>query len=174
MSTLKSLVDETTNIKNELVTCHTDLKTILTDKSIDLTGNEKLLDLISEVGNISNKKWANGTAKFINTSISFNYTSGSTFNSGYIELSNIGFKPSVVIASYSNTLKDLLSVLYSPTNAYYTPCVKYVVGTYGTGELTGNNRNIKADSKVYVNNSLIRIPCPWDSGSNTWEWIAFE
>lgn len=172
-----SLANQALTRANEAFQRGDNVKKQLVDKLIseglDVSTNNSFEELINNV--TLGKKWASGSATFISTTISFNYVDGSKFNSGYIELSNIGFKPSVVISSYSNkTTKDLLSVLYSPTNAYYTPCVKYVVGTYGTGELTGNNRNIKADSKVYVNNSLIRIPCPWDSGSNTWEWIAFE
>ena len=45
MATLKSLVDETTNIKNELVECRDTLKQILIDKSKDLdTEFEKIVD----------------------------------------------------------------------------------------------------------------------------------
>ena len=35
MATLKQLVDETTNIKNELKTCHANLKTNLIDKGVE-------------------------------------------------------------------------------------------------------------------------------------------
>ncbi len=36
MATLKQLVDETANIKNELIACHTDLKTNLIDKGVEV------------------------------------------------------------------------------------------------------------------------------------------
>ena len=49
MVTLKSLVDETTNIKDELVLCHTNLKNNLVNKGIAISPNAKLVSLISEV-----------------------------------------------------------------------------------------------------------------------------
>lgn len=52
MSTLKQLVDETTNIKNELVTCHTNLKKNLTLKGISVSSSEKMSSLVSKVANI--------------------------------------------------------------------------------------------------------------------------
>lgn len=36
MSTLKQLVDETTNIKNELITCHSNLKGNLIEKALNV------------------------------------------------------------------------------------------------------------------------------------------
>lgn len=53
MSTLKQLVDETTNIKNELKTCHSNLKNNLVGKDVELTGNEKLLELISKTEDLN-------------------------------------------------------------------------------------------------------------------------
>ena len=50
MATLKSLVDETTDIKNEIVECRDTLKQILIDKKIEGLENEnKMSDLISKV-----------------------------------------------------------------------------------------------------------------------------
>lgn len=52
MSTLKKLVDETTNIKNELKTCHTNLKANLIDKGVEVLEADKIGDLIGNVKNI--------------------------------------------------------------------------------------------------------------------------
>lgn len=52
MITLKSLVDETTNIKYELVTCHTNLKNNLTTKGITVNPSDKMLTLINNVNNL--------------------------------------------------------------------------------------------------------------------------
>ena len=49
MATLKGLVDETTNIKNELVECHSKLLNILTLKSVEVSEEDKLEDLIEKV-----------------------------------------------------------------------------------------------------------------------------
>lgn len=53
MSTLKQLVDETTNIKNELISCHTDLKTNLIYKGIEVLENDKMSTLIDKVRTIN-------------------------------------------------------------------------------------------------------------------------
>ena len=52
MTTLKSLVDETTNIKNELVECRDTLKQILIDKKIEDLENENRLSILINKINI--------------------------------------------------------------------------------------------------------------------------
>ena len=49
MATLKTLVDETTNIKDEIVECHTSLSSILTSKNVEISEEDKMSDLISKV-----------------------------------------------------------------------------------------------------------------------------
>ena len=56
MATLKSLVDETTNIKNELVECHTNLKNNLIAKGVECSDNDKMLNLINEINTIEPTK----------------------------------------------------------------------------------------------------------------------
>ena len=53
MATLKNLIDETTNIKNELKTCHTNLKNNLNAKGIAVSATDKILNLIDKVGGIN-------------------------------------------------------------------------------------------------------------------------
>ena len=52
MATLKSLVDETTNIKNELKTCHTNLKNNLVEKGVDASSSDKMATLIDKVKDV--------------------------------------------------------------------------------------------------------------------------
>ena len=52
MATLKQLVDKTTNIKNELKTCHANLKANLIDKGVEVQNDAKIGDLIGNVKNI--------------------------------------------------------------------------------------------------------------------------
>lgn len=53
MATLKNLVDETTVIKNELKTCHTNLKNNLVSKGVTVSSNDKMLNLINKISSIS-------------------------------------------------------------------------------------------------------------------------
>lgn len=95
MSTLKQLVDETTNIKNELKTCHANLKTNLIDKGVEYSDTDKLLSLVGKVGEIElGKKWASGE-HIVNFPSTFVY-------SVEIDLSNLSFTPSVVVCELKN------------------------------------------------------------------------
>lgn len=95
MSTLKQLVDETTNIKNELKTCHTNLKSNLMKKGVECSDTDKLLNLVGKVGEIElGKKWANGE-HIVNFPSTFVY-------SVEIDLSNLSFIPSVVVCELKN------------------------------------------------------------------------
>ena len=49
MATLKSLVDETTNIKNELVICHSNLKNNLIEKGVECSDTDKMSSLIDKI-----------------------------------------------------------------------------------------------------------------------------
>ena len=53
MATLKNLVDETTNIKNELKECHANLKNSLIEKGVECSEGDKMLSLINKVKNTS-------------------------------------------------------------------------------------------------------------------------
>lgn len=95
MSTLKQLVDETTNIKNELKTCHTNFKNNLIEKGIECSDTDKLLSLVGKVGEIElGKKWASGE-HIVNFPSTFVY-------SVEIDLSNLSFTPSVVVCELKN------------------------------------------------------------------------
>lgn len=52
MTTLKSLVDETTNIKDELVECHTNLKNNLIEKGVECSDADKMPTLINKVNDV--------------------------------------------------------------------------------------------------------------------------
>lgn len=61
MSTLKQLVDETTKIKNELKTCHTNLKNNLIEKGVECSDTDRLLSLVDKVKGVSTGlKYATG------------------------------------------------------------------------------------------------------------------
>ena len=68
MPTLKSLVDETTNIKNEIVNCYDNLKNNLTNKKVDLIGDEKILELVDKIEDIASitNIVAGNSFKFVN------------------------------------------------------------------------------------------------------------
>ena len=53
MATLKNLVDETTNIKNELVECYTNLKNNLIAKGVECSDIDKMPTLIDKVASIT-------------------------------------------------------------------------------------------------------------------------
>ena len=52
MATLKNLVDETTNIKNELKTCHNSLYNTLESKRANVSINDKIPNLIDKINTL--------------------------------------------------------------------------------------------------------------------------
>ena len=70
MATLNELVNETTNIKNEIVTCHESLKSNLVKKGIECSNTDKMSSLIEKVDQI---KKAEGNA------VAADVLSGKTF-----------------------------------------------------------------------------------------------
>lgn len=52
MATLSELVSKTTEIKNDLATCHAQLKTNLTGKGVTVSSSEKMLTLINKINDI--------------------------------------------------------------------------------------------------------------------------
>lgn len=52
MPTLSELVSETTTIKNNLNTCHSNLKTKLEKKGVAVSSSDKITDLINKIDSI--------------------------------------------------------------------------------------------------------------------------
>ena len=77
MATLKSLVDETSNIKNELKNCHTTLKNNLIEKGVEVLPSYKMSTLISKINNI--KGYILSAQESSNTIIFGKYTGNLTY-----------------------------------------------------------------------------------------------
>lgn len=128
MANLKELVDEITNIKNELVTCHATLANTLTNKSIDVLETDKVLDLISKAGNLLNPiisygddivySTNNTTASNINN---LSYIKLRTFNT-FNTLSNAQYK--IKSVKFSTSLSTNLQDYGGPRYLYLKMIVK--------------------------------------------------
>ena len=89
MATLKSLVDETINIKNELVECHTNLKNNLVEKGIEVLNEDKLASLIEKIELVGGK-WATGSMERLYIS------KADVYMSTYVN-TNLTFTPKLVM-----------------------------------------------------------------------------
>ena len=105
MATLKELVNETTNIKNELKTCHTNLKNNLVSKGVTVSSSDKMGELCTKVGSIEvAKKVATGTISSLSynkqdkTLETYTVSTNLTFIPSKIEFHITKFK-----TNYSNT-----------------------------------------------------------------------
>ena len=180
MTTLKTLVDETTNIKDDLKTCHTNLKNNLIKKGVECSDSDKMSSLIDIVGNIElGKKWASGEAMSTSNSnkISFTYSNGvteaSNYARSYVEISTLSFNPSFILMC--STREDRVSNSYSiygnlnnkNDKSLYT--VKMFL--YNDQSLSTSCNNYKVDNKI-LNNNILRIPVSLDACK--YNWIAFE
>lgn len=94
MSTLKQLVNETTNIKNELKTCHSNLKTNLIDKGVQILEEDKILNLVRKIADIKELKFAIGTT--------------SVTKDGSYRINGLDFKPNLVIMTYDDSRISLI------------------------------------------------------------------
>ena len=90
MATLKSLVDETTNIKDELVECHANLKNTLIKKGVECSDTDKMSNLIDKVENIETG------IKFSTGTITGNFGSSTTAGNSYTIDINLDFTPSKI------------------------------------------------------------------------------
>ena len=152
MPTLKSLVDETTNIKNELVECHTNLKNNLIEKGVDCNNADKMLNLINKIANIElGKKWASGTY--------LSHEGATTLNL------NLDFNPRLVFvnleyASGSNAKFSRFSIYFKDINE-----------TKSTSIVSGSS-NTSHD--VTLRDNGIDMYVAGYSKPNTFYWYAFE
>ena len=119
MSTLKQLVDETTNIKNELKTCHTNLKNNLIEKGVECSDTDKLLRLANKVGEIElGKKFIKGityqnsdNSNLFNTVCINGYSRNDRYN--YIVLPTPDFEVGlIVLRSDPSTDYNLITSTY--------------------------------------------------------------
>lgn len=76
MTTLKQLVDETTNIKNDIVTCHSRLRTNLSNKNVSSLQTDKLPVLIDKVNLIDTVDTLQAGNNNILTAFGFKYSGG--------------------------------------------------------------------------------------------------
>lgn len=167
MSTLKQLVDETTNIKNELKTCHANLKNNLIEKSIECSSTDKLLSLVNKVGEIElGKKWATGKAQTNATNVE-----------GAITVSGLSFRPSIVIMCGNRGDDDLMiGGLYVQGHnknrniAYYYDLDDFEGGT--GSKVVGNSTN----DECYIVDNGFRLLATWVNTQQIYNitWYAFE
>ena len=159
MATLKNLVDEVGNIKNELVTCSNTLKYNLTLKEVSYSGTDKLLSLINKVNDIKvGKRYATGTAM--------------PDTAGLFTVSNLSFTPTVIYARcaegkwWSAYIKNVFiknnnHVLISMSEKTYEQ-QEYEVrldGEYGY---------------CYVYQNSFKAYCGGSSGVYPVTWVAYE
>ena len=116
MATLKNLVDETTTIKDELVTCHSNLKNNLTEKGIECSDADKMSSLIDRVRNIATAHFTVGDDVTVHTDNSENFYSKVTeytyYPFEYVFICDGGYR---------------VSIDYKSTQASYNSYNKFVI-----------------------------------------------
>ena len=167
MATLKELVNETTNIKDELKTCHTNLKNNLVEKGVECSDNDKMLSLINKVEQIkTGSKFASGIS-------SINQSNSS------IKVSGLDFEPNIVIIRYkysSNTYVGIFHKTYTYINSSNWFILMYANGNT-TPTINSLPRKITVGNEgdnvcygsfsFYITNTNIYTETPV-------EWIAYE
>lgn len=146
MATLKSLVDETINIKNELVECRDTLKQILINKEIEVLESEnKLSNLIDEVREISTP---------INTIIGENYQMLHDTSEKYNELTEY-----VVVLQHTMLTKGYVTAKASVRSGY-SGAKTYMKIVQRRGSVIIKEEEIESPTNepVYLSVNLETIP----------------
>ena len=112
------------------------------------------------------KKWASGTFSTLTTSTkTFEYSGNTgTFNTTYLEITGLSFKPSVIVAYYSSGYWGPMSLLRG--DYVYTAQISASTSSTAT-------KSFKANSNVYVNNTTVHLPCV-DVSAVSYVWYAYE
>ena len=166
MATLKSLVDETTNIKNELVKCYSNLKSNLISKGVECSESDKISILINKINGITlGKKWASGIGLMSTSTTSYTYYGGSGTKLCYtMKSSNLDFNPKYVIAYFNDGIRvhnvividDLMISAQAPLLSSTT------------------NNGISALKYKSIENGFI-VGCDGNGiAGNSFNWVAFE
>ena len=199
MATLKSLVNETTNIKNELKTCHTNLKNTLIEKGVECSDSDKLLSLINKVDNIVTEKhnfpvFLNSFFISILSTYSFmgfckkNELEQFCFIDNYIRLYNYPTNTVSLVASTSQSTGYGRQTLgcYNGDSLIYThngsaPNTGHCLYDLSTGtstKLLANSKFEKALGYFYTNNGNINLSSKgfsiYNRDANTWTDLTNE
>ena len=156
MSTLKNLVDETTNIKNELVTCHANLKNNLIEKGVEVLPSDKMSTLISKVSNILGIK---GIIAGIST-LEFEDEAEYTTKSSNFEV----VKTITLNTRFPQEGRSISFDIRKTTTATTTAKAKFHIKRNGEGVFTSNE---------FTNSSASTITCTTDVFIKTGDVIEF-
>ena len=111
MATLKSLVDETSSIKDELKACHSNLKNTLIEKGLDCSDNDKMIDLVEKVNETQYIKGYNNLPQW--------------------------FKDDFIIDDYVFSCKNMTTARYGLTSSAVGNKI-YVIGGYTSNHYSTN------------------------------------
>lgn len=177
MATLSQLVTETTTIKNNLVSCHTNLKNNLTKKGVQCSSTDKLLSLANKVGEIeTGKKWVSGsTSSSGNRTVFRKWSDASDYNTYYITIP-LSFKPSYVIVAYKGNRKrgsdDDISVVIGD----FMACAGFYDSYVADDEhpiRPSEGLSFSTEKGFDNGNGTYNIPVS-TKYQKTFQWIAFE
>lgn len=140
--------------------------------SIDNTKGLNYLVKNLDIVLFNKRKFAKGTVTSSSSYMYFNYTTGETANLNYMDIVNLGFKPSFIIASYKTPSGEnqFITILNSLDYQISTPGVQMLNAKRAAS--SEYNYNIKADNKIYYSENIIRLPSR--ETNCTYQWIAFE
>ena len=140
-------------------------KTNMMNNGITVESGDKFKSLIDKIATMVEEgsgkgiQYATGDGILQSSSvIEFTDVTGSPANSCYLEIDDINFRPTVLVACGYSTTIDTRSVLVvlSYDHTFETTTVKSSI--FGEGTMNANVTNYKADDKVFLSNNIIRLP----------------
>lgn len=146
MATLKNLVDETTNIKNELKTCHANLRNNLISKGVECSTTDKMSSLINNIK-------LTGTTVQVSTEYMMNFTG---FTGQLIEYKNNTMIIDKLIIPFNGSFKFCFSIQCRAT--YHDATAK--IDLYTKDGLLKSTKSFMTTSTSSASSS--KINCEYD------------
>lgn len=149
MSTLKNLVDKTTNIKNELVECHSNLKNNLIEKGVECSDTDKMTSLIDKVDSLY-KVFNNGVGDnyyLLKDKTKYTILPTDQLISTYTFEIDGDFRIYANFAEYSSSNGGRYKAVLKRNNEE-VDTVEFLINSYTTGEASANILNVKVGDEL--------------------------
>ena len=154
MATLKSLVDETTNIKDEIVECRDNLRQTLIEKGVECNSQDKMSNLIGKIDNLKISyfpNWYKTRELYLPigefSDLAFSYSSSVIIdNLIYVRVNN----KLVVYNADTNQIVESISIPYTETTSTPISVVDHVIYFIGANKANGNKKCFKFNIKTKV------------------------
>lgn len=126
------------------------------------------------VSTLGGKKWASGSSIISKENKTFNTADIKSIGYKYIEINNLGFIPTIIIARCDSSVSEYLSYYIGNGNMFGGKTFKTQSGYTGNINSNASTINFAFDSVTNPSDGVYIMPVQNVSSSAIFEWIAYE